>query len=86
MAGAVWERSYRKPLGYPGDFAMMNYVYEWQPRGETIYERLVHRIGLDVAECIGTRMVMVQEAIAETIAARPGAVPERILSLGCGPA
>jgi SAM-dependent methyltransferase len=86
MAGAVWNRSYRKPLGYPGDYGMMNYVYEWKPRGDTIYEQLVHRIGLDVAECIATRMVMIQEAIAETVAARAGKAPVRILSLGCGPA
>jgi hypothetical protein len=86
MAGAIWNRSYRKPLGYPGDYAMMTYVYEWQPRGDTIYERLIHRIGLDVAECIATRMVMVQEAIAETAAARADGQTARVLSLGCGPA
>lgn len=87
MGGPIWNRSYRKPLGYPGDFQMMNYVYEWLPRGATIYERLLHRIGLDVAECIATRMVMIQQSIADMAA---GTVetpdPGRVLSLGCGPA
>jgi extracellular factor (EF) 3-hydroxypalmitic acid methyl ester biosynthesis protein len=89
MGGAIWNRSYRKPLGYPGDFEMMNYVYEWQLRGGTVFEKLVHRIGLDVAECIATRMVMVQQYIAEAVAQRAAAqnrVPLRVLSLGCGPA
>ncbi len=87
MSGPIWNRSYRKPLGYPGDYQMMNYVYEWKPRGANVYERLVHRIGLDVAECIATRMVMIQHTIAEVSAARAGALaPARVLSLGCGPA
>lgn len=87
MGGPIWNRSYRKPLGYPGDFQMMNYVYEWQMRGATIYERLLHRIGLDVAECIATRMVMVQQAVARTVAERAKeGRPLRVLSLGCGSA
>jgi len=27
--GAIWDRSYVKPLGYPGDFEIMNQVYDW---------------------------------------------------------
>jgi hypothetical protein len=46
MGGPIWNRSYRKPFGYPGDFQMMNYVYEWLPRGATVYEKLLHRLGL----------------------------------------
>jgi len=87
MGGAIWNRSYSKPLGYPGDFQMMNYVYQWQSRGANVYERLVHRIGLDVAECIATRMVMVQHEIASVVASGAGSdKPARVLSLGCGPA
>ncbi|MEX1147125.1 MAG: class I SAM-dependent methyltransferase, partial [Sphingomonadales bacterium] len=47
--------------------------------------KLVHRLGLDVAECIATRMVMMRQAIAETIMV-PRGRPARITSLGCGPA
>lgn len=87
MGGAIWNRSYSKPLGYPGDFQMMNYVYQWQSRGNNVYERLLHRVGLDVAECIATRMVMVQHEIASVVAGGAGSgVPARVLSLGCGPA
>jgi hypothetical protein len=85
MGGAIWKRSYEKPLGYPGDFQIMNYVYNWAKLGNTIYDRLLHRIGLDVAECIATRMVMVQRAIAEVAAAHPDR-ETRITSLGSGPA
>jgi hypothetical protein len=85
MPGAIWRRSYEKPLGYPGDFRIMRMVYEWGREGERLFDRLMHRIGLDVAECIATRMVMMRQAIAETVLA-PGEGPARITSLGCGPA
>lgn len=87
MDGPIWRRSYEKPLGYPGDFKIMRMVYAWAREGGDIYGQLLHRIGLEVAECIATRMVLVQQSIAETIrrrAAEGGAA--RIASLGCGPA
>jgi extracellular factor (EF) 3-hydroxypalmitic acid methyl ester biosynthesis protein len=87
MGGPIWNRSYRKPFGYPGDFQMMNYVYEWLPRGATVYEKLLHRLGLDVLECVASRMVMAQHAIAGVVASGAGSSrPARVLSLGCGPA
>ena len=84
--GAIWDRSYAKPMGYPGDFQIMNQVYDWERRGATVYEMLMHRVGLDVAECIKTRMEVVQEHIAETVFAEGRGRPARIMSLGSGPA
>jgi hypothetical protein len=89
--GAIWDRSYAKPLGYPGDFQIMNQVYDWERCGTGVYEMLMHRLGLEVAECIKTRMEVVQERIAGIVFAPPAARagrtrPARIMSLGCGPA
>lgn len=84
--GAIWDRSYAKPMGYPGDFQIMNQVYDWERRGSGVYEMLMHRLGLEVAECIKTRMEVVQERIAEIVFAEGRARPARIMSLGCGPA
>ena len=86
--GAIWDRSYAKPIGYPGDFQIMNQVYDWERRGADVYEMLMHRLGLEVAECIKTRMEVVQERIAEIVCAPngPATRPARIMSLGCGPA
>lgn len=89
LNGPIWRRSYRKPLGYPGDFEMMRQVYAWRREGTSAFGKLVHRLGLDVAECIATRMSMVQRTIAETVAAKAAAGgdgPARIMTLGCGPA
>jgi trans-aconitate methyltransferase len=73
-------------MGYPGDFQIMNQVYDWERRGSTVYEMLMHRLGLEVAECIKTRMEVVQEQIAETVFAEGRGRPSRIMSLGSGPA
>lgn len=83
--GAIWDRSYTKPLGYPGDFEVMNQVYQWQKSGANVYQKLVHRLGLDVAECIKTRMEMVLQEIDAVVAER-GVHTAKILSVGSGPA
>lgn len=84
--GPVWHRSYFKPAGYPGDFEIMNYVYDWQREGADVYGQLMHRIGLDVAECIGTRMHVVRKVLGDAVRAQKGDTPVRVLSLGCGSA
>ena len=84
--GAIWERSYAKPLGYPGDYEVMNQVYDGDRRGATVYQMLLHRLGLEVAECIATRMDVVRANIAKVVHERGAAKAARILSLGSGPA
>jgi SAM-dependent methyltransferase len=84
--GEIWNRSYSKPLGYPGDFEIMNQVYDGTRRGETVYQMLLHRIGLEVADCIRTRMEVVRDRIAALVAERGDGPPARIASLGSGPA
>jgi hypothetical protein len=84
--GAIWDRSYAKPLGYPGDFEVMNQVYDWQRLGSNVYRMLMHRLGLEVAECIKTRMEVVRAQIARVVQEKGTARAARILSLGSGPA
>jgi len=84
--GPVWWRSYRKPAGYPGDYEIMNYVYDWQREGQDVYAQLLHRLGLDVSECIATRMEVVRQEIRKTIDAQTERGGARIVSLGCGSA
>jgi hypothetical protein len=84
--GAIWDRSYGKPLGYPGDFEVMNQVYDWERRGTNVFEMLIHRLGLEVAECIKTRMEVVRTNIGKVVQEKGNARAARILSLGSGPA
>jgi extracellular factor (EF) 3-hydroxypalmitic acid methyl ester biosynthesis protein len=84
--GAIWDRSYAKPLGYPGDFRIMNQVYDDENVGNSVYQKLLHRLGLHVAECIETRMEVVRSYISDLVRSRGKDRPVRILSLGSGPA
>ena len=85
-AGEIWNRSYTKPMGYPGNFEIMNQVYSWQPRGSNAYSMLLHRVGLEVAECIKTRMEVVRKHIVTAMGTKIAERPTRIMSLGSGPA
>ena len=93
MPGPVMRRCYEKPFGYPGDFIIMNYVYEWQRKGkragDTLYEMLLHRIGVETGGCVGTRLSMTQKLIGERVeetAKTAGDKPMHIANLGCGSA
>jgi extracellular factor (EF) 3-hydroxypalmitic acid methyl ester biosynthesis protein len=85
ILGAFARRCYQKPLGYPGDFEAMNMAYDWRQEGERLSDKLIHRVGLEVGECIANRMIMMRQEIAETVAA--GVRPTtQITCLGSGPA
>jgi extracellular factor (EF) 3-hydroxypalmitic acid methyl ester biosynthesis protein len=84
--GPIFNRSYTKPLGYPGDFEIMNQIYDWERQGNTVYQMLMHRLGLDVGEFVKTRMEAVRTNIAQVVNEKGNARAARILSLGCGPA
>lgn len=87
MAAPFWRRAYEKPLGYPGDYEVMNYVYRWEAVGDTPFARFVHRLAVRTAECVATRMITVRDAIVDTIEVAAGAGgPVRITSVGSGPA
>jgi hypothetical protein len=85
ILGAFARRCYEKPLGYPGDYEAMNMAYDRRREGQRLGDQLIHRVGLEVGECIANRMIMMRQAIARTVA-DAGEGPVRIASLGCGPA
>jgi chemotaxis methyl-accepting protein methylase len=73
-------------MGYPGDFEIMNQVYDWQRVGNDAYQMMLHRIGLEVAECIKTRMEVVRCEIGKAVSEKEVGRTARVLSLGCGSA
>ncbi len=91
--GVAGYRGYQKPLGYPGDFILMNAFYAQRLEGETAYGKLLHRLitRFPLAACVIPRMEMLAEAIAHAVAKaeqshRSRDEPVRIASLGSGPA
>ncbi len=84
--GPIWKRAYEKPLGYPGDHLVMNYVYSWKDQGDDIVGKFSHRLGLDALECVATRMAMVQSLISKEIAAKDDNDELLVTNLACGTA
>jgi hypothetical protein len=82
--GAIWDRSYGKPLGYPGDYEVMNQVYDWQRCGTTVYQMLMHRLGLEpsASRQHGSRA----RPYCAVGSGKGQARAARIMSLGSGPA
>ena len=84
IAGLIGIGSIHKLCGYPGDYGVMNFVYDQATKVRILYARLCHRLGLDVGACVRTRL----QFVVDELAARMGAhgSPLRVLSLGCGSA
>ena len=82
IEGPIWDRSYHKPRGYPGDYGVMNFVYDRSDEGPHPFARLCHRLGLDVGACVRTRLQYVVDELATRMSA--GGDRLRVLSLGCG--
>lgn len=82
-------RAYQKPLGYAGDYEMMNMIHRNTFEGDSLYARLVHYWLVNQYPAISVRnriahmkAKLVQEAVRRSREKRP----VRILNLGCGPA
>ncbi|MEP3248258.1 MAG: hypothetical protein ABJN40_21370 [Sneathiella sp.] len=88
LDGASWWRAYTKPLGYPGDFQVMNFAYNLSLLGDTAYAKLCHKLGTSTGDFIATRMTLVKQKLAElsVLADKKGKKEFRVASLGCGPA
>ncbi|MEX1036570.1 MAG: PilZ domain-containing protein [Sneathiella sp.] len=88
LPGASWNRAYTKPLGYPGDYQVMNFAYNLNLEGKTAYAKFCHRLGTSTGEFIATRMTMTKQTIANLSAKAAGKGQSRfkVASLGCGPA
>lgn len=83
LPGAVWRRAFEKPRGYPGDYGVMNYFYEWKDIGASTYARLCHRVGLAFAACVRTRKDLVRRVLLEKLSQGQAL---RTTSIACGSA
>jgi extracellular factor (EF) 3-hydroxypalmitic acid methyl ester biosynthesis protein len=82
-------RTYHKPIGYAGDYEMMNMIYRNQPEGLSLYEKLIHLLLVSQwpAKSVRNRVEHLGENILnETARATRAGKTGRILNVGCGPA
>lgn len=86
----LW-RSFYKPLGYAGDYEMVNMMLQESPSvGSTTYAKIVHELTTGVAACLAhrNRAKILERQLAEE-ATRVTEEEQRIftaLTVACGPA
>jgi extracellular factor (EF) 3-hydroxypalmitic acid methyl ester biosynthesis protein len=82
-------RTFQKPLGYAGDYEMMNMIHRKQPEGKSLYEKLIHLLLVSQwpAQSVRNRITHLKENIVrETARVAYAGKRTRILNIGCGPA
>ena len=84
LDAALWRQAYVKPLGYPGDYVVMNHIYDGIRVGDTAFARLAHALAVQIGQFVVRRKNLVRQTITELVAERGESVS--IASLGCGPA
>lgn len=84
--GPLWNRSYTKPLGYPGDYQIMNAFYNRTIIGDEPYTRLLGVLGLLSGAPVVTRMSRLVQEIKELRAKNPTQEHFHMMSIGAGPA
>jgi hypothetical protein len=86
MGAPLWRQAYAKPLGYPGDYVVMDYIYQGSPAGDTPFGRIAHALAVQIGQFVVKRKDLVRQAIAEAVGRSADPAPCAIASLGCGPA
>ncbi len=88
LSAPILARARSKPLGYPGDFEVMRYIYEQPFVGDSLYARAMHLWGVSIvpSEMVRARKDLLKAKLIERLeSSRPG-VRTRILSVAAGPA
>ena len=82
-------RTYHKPIGYAGDYEMMNMIHRNQPEGRSLFEKLIHLLLVSQwpARSVRNRIAHLGEnLVSETARVVRAGKTARILNIGCGPA
>jgi hypothetical protein len=87
MACPLHRRAYEKPLGYAGDYRMMEICFAKELGGDGLFGRFLHSIAQNytLLRTVVARETVMREAVKAAIDA-PGELPVRVLALAAGPA
>lgn len=82
------DRVFNKPLGYAGDYEMMNLIYKQENVGKSLFARCLHRFYVDepAAQAVRNRADYLIGVIKNELANADPNRPLRMLSVACGPA
>jgi extracellular factor (EF) 3-hydroxypalmitic acid methyl ester biosynthesis protein len=83
LGAPVWAQCYNKPFGYPGDYKVMEYIYNNEALGDGLFDKLAHRMGMYMGQFVRDRMHFAADMIAAIATVHPEQ-PLRITNVGCG--
>lgn len=88
MQAAFIERAFNKPLGYPGDFELMRYMYNVSMEGTTLFSKALHYaiVHQGAGEAVRQRKEMLKRALRTVIEGAKPNTTVRIASIAAGPA
>ncbi|GMV16757.1 MAG: class I SAM-dependent methyltransferase [Polyangiaceae bacterium] len=86
LESPLLRRAFEKPLGYAGDYEMMNMLYRDHAEGDSLFARALNVYGAQepAARANINRLTYLGDLIRNEVAERSGRV--RVASIGCGPA
>jgi extracellular factor (EF) 3-hydroxypalmitic acid methyl ester biosynthesis protein len=87
MACPMHRRAYEKPLGYSGDYRMMELYFAEELTGDGLYGRFLHSIAQNytLGLTVVAREAIMREAVRAAVETE-GDGPVRVLALAAGPA
>lgn len=89
MLSPCCHRALHKPFGYPGDYEVMNFIYEGNFEGADLFARTVQLAFAYVrsSKAVRSRKDLVKQEIHALLRERAGSArPVRVLSIAAGPA
>jgi 2-polyprenyl-3-methyl-5-hydroxy-6-metoxy-1,4-benzoquinol methylase len=84
LGSPAWAQCYAKPLGYPGDFKVMQYVYDNETLGENLADKLTHRFAMFAGLPLRERLRVIGEVILKHAASYTTDKALHIVDIGCG--
>jgi extracellular factor (EF) 3-hydroxypalmitic acid methyl ester biosynthesis protein len=82
-------RTFTKPLGYAGDYEMVNMIVREQAEGPSVYAKIINLLNLRTGAAMAHRNridILVKYLTTEAMSARKVERPLRLLNVACGPA
>jgi extracellular factor (EF) 3-hydroxypalmitic acid methyl ester biosynthesis protein len=89
LCSPFMHRIFTKPLGYAGDYEMIDMIVRNDCEGNSLFAKVLHAYILDQAPARSVRNrvhYFSQKFVEESLRLLPASRPARFLSLGCGPA
>lgn len=87
LSSRLFNRAYTKPLGYAGDYEMMNIIYRNDFEGDDVFSQVMNKIDCEgsAAKAVRNRRGYLCKSILSVCNGLPEGETCKIVSIACGP-